>query len=65
MTEAEVEKFKLEVEVQKKATSTKEACAEIVKYVQANVEADLLVNPSKENPYHQAPSSGGGCCIIS
>lgn len=54
----------MEVEAQKKAITTKEACETIVQHVTKNQDADLLVNPSKDNPYHQAPSSGGGCCTI-
>jgi len=63
-SEQEIARLQVEVETQKKATTTKDACEEIVKFVSSKQDTDLLVNPSKENPYHQAPSSGGGCCIL-
>eukprot|EP00512_Aurantiochytrium_limacinum_P003405 CAMPEP_0171507670 /NCGR_PEP_ID=MMETSP0958-20121227/13668_1 /TAXON_ID=87120 /ORGANISM="Aurantiochytrium limacinum, Strain ATCCMYA-1381" /LENGTH=65 /DNA_ID=CAMNT_0012044473 /DNA_START=106 /DNA_END=303 /DNA_ORIENTATION=+ len=64
MSDQEIQRLEMEVEAQKKAITTKEACETIVQHVTKNQDADLLVNPSKDNPYHQAPSSGGGCCTI-
>ncbi len=65
MTEnQEIQRLQIEVEKQRQATTTKDACAEIVKYVSEHQDSDKLVNQSKDGSVYMTQTNGGSLCSI-
>ena len=52
-----------ELDTVEKAMSTKEAAADISKYVKEHELKDPLINKQENDPYRASPSPGG-CCTI-
>jgi len=61
--EEELEGYKRELETLQGGSKTSDACKEILKYVQDNEVKDPLIVRG-ENPFFNAPSSSGNCCVV-